>query len=303
MKVPAPAADRAPPESGEWSLEELRAELDRLDERLHELLIERAGVVMRLCHARLKSGVALRPGREASIIRSRLAHHHGPLPPGAIVRIWRELLAGTTAMQGPYSVAVAEAEPTEGYAALAREQFGVLTPMRVHRSARQAIAELSSGSAAIAVVPVPAESEPSASWWRTMNAKDEPRIRVVARLPFWLGRPDGLPRAAAFVLSTAAPDASGDDRGLLSLAFAAETSRARIAAMIAAAGFAQANLLIERDPAAGVVQALVEVAGFVEDADPRLERLRGLAEAPSVLGAYAVPIAVPAPAPAKPAVA
>lgn len=289
MDVPAPAADEAPPEPGELSLEQLRGELDRLDEGLHELLIERSEVVMRLCRARLKSGVALRPGREAAIIRRRLAHHRGPLPRSTIVRIWRELLAGTTAMQGPCSVAVAETDPALGYAALAREQFGALTPMRVHRSARQAIAELSAGRAAIAVVPAPAESEPGTAWWRTLSPKDAPRIRVVARLPFWLPRPEGLPRLAALVLSSAPPDPSGDDRSLLSLVFAPELSRARLVGAITAAGFLPGLVLIEREPRAATAQALADVAGFVEDADPRLAHLRDLAEPAAVLGAYAVP--------------
>ena len=109
MQIPAPTEDDAPAEPGEWSLERLRGELDRLDESLHALLMERADVVARLTRLRLKPGVALRPGREAEIIRRRLARHHGPLPRATIVRIWRELLVGTTSMQGPFSVAVCAA--------------------------------------------------------------------------------------------------------------------------------------------------------------------------------------------------
>ena len=289
MPIAAPANDEAPPEPGEWSLEALRGELDRLDEALHEILIERAEVVARLARLRLKPGVALRPGREAEIVRRRLARHHGPLPPAAIVRIWRELLAGTTAMQGAFAVAVCEADRAGGYAALAREQFGALTPMRLHHSPARAIAELSAGTAAVAILPFPAEGDPATAWWQTLSARDAPRVHVVARLPFWAPRPEGSAPLSALVLSTALPDPSGNDRSLLGLAFGPHLSRTRLVAALVASGFAPGMVLIERDPAAGLARALGEVAGFVTEADPRLAGLDVLAEPPAVLGAYAVP--------------
>ncbi len=290
MQIPVPTEDDgAPDEPGEWSLEQLRGELDRLDEALHKLLMERAEVVARLTRLRLKPGVALRPGREAEIIRHRLVRHEGPLPPATIVRIWRELLAGTTAMQGPFSIAVCQASPASGYVALAREQFGALTPVHVHRSPAQAIAEILAGTAAVVVLPFPVEGDPAGRWWQRLGVRDAERVHVVARLPFWAPRPEGMPHLSALVLSAAPPDPSGQDRSLLALAFAPELSRTRLAASLVAAGFILGPLLIERDEAAGLARVLVEVEGFVAETDPRLEHLDWLAEPPRVLGTYAIP--------------
>jgi chorismate mutase/prephenate dehydratase len=291
MPIPAPTDADAPSDPGEWSLESLRGELDRLDESLHEILIERAEVVARLARLRLKPGVALRPGREAAIIRCRLARHHGPLPAATIVRVWRELLAGTTAMQGAFAVAVCQTDRVSGFVALAHEQFGALTPMRLHRSPAQAIAELLAGTAVVAVLPYPVEGDPATAWWKTLGARDGPRVHVVGRLPFWAPRPEGFPHLSAIVLSTAEPDPSGDDRSLLAVAFAPELSRTRLVAALAAAGFSVGTVLIERDGdgARGLARALVEVAGFVNETDPRLRHLDLLAEPPCLLGAYAIP--------------
>jgi chorismate mutase len=290
MQIPVPTDDDdAPAEPGEWSLERLRGELDRLDEALHQLLMERAEVVAELARLRLKPGVALRPGREAEIIRRRLALHHGKLPPATIVRIWRELLAGTTAMQGPFAIAVCQPDRASGYISLAHEQFGVATPVRLRRSPAQAIAEILAGTATVAVLPYPAEGDPVRGWWQRLGTRDAPRVHVVARLPFWTPRPEGAPHLSALVLSTAPPDPSGRDMSLLGLAFAPELSRASLTASLAAAGFALGTVLIERDEAAGLARALVEVAGFVTEADPRLPHLDWLAEPPSLLGAYAIP--------------
>src|ERR1700712_5011329 len=110
------------------SLPALRAELDRIDNPVHDLLMQRAEIVEHV--ARSGKPAAFRPGREASIIRRLLARHQGSLPPVAVVRIWRELLAGTTSMQGGFSLAVCDTDNGGPLTQLAREHFGALTPMR-----------------------------------------------------------------------------------------------------------------------------------------------------------------------------
>src|SRR3954451_19600253 len=99
------AADTAPPP--ESPLAALRGEIDRLDDQLHDLVMRRAEVVASLAASRVKGGASpLRPGREAMILRRLLRRHHGDLPPGALVQLWREILASSSAMQGGFSVAV-----------------------------------------------------------------------------------------------------------------------------------------------------------------------------------------------------
>ena len=197
----------------ETDLAALRAELDRIDDALHDALMRRAAVVERV--AGLRGKVPLRPGREAAILRRLVARHAGRLPVQAVIRIWRELLAGTTAMQGPTLVSVCD----DGQGAmipLAREHFGALTPLHAHRTPAQAIREVSAGSASVAVLPLPAEGESGhAAWWTALLHKDERRIHVIARLPFWTPRPEGAPQAQALVVAAAPPDASGHDRSLI----------------------------------------------------------------------------------------
>jgi chorismate mutase len=273
----------------------LRAELDAIDDALHDLLRRRADTVAGLAASRLKAGVVLRPGREAAIIRRLLARDQGALPRPALVRIWRELLAASVAMQGAFLVAVCEADPSNGYTQCAREQFGALTPLRVHRSPAQAMAEVSAGTATVAVLPVPAEDEsPRDAWWTALLQKDEPRIYVVARLPFWAPRPEGAPRVQALVVSAGPPDPTARDRSLLGFEVSADVSRARLAGALTTAGLKPESVILRRDPAAGAGHALVEVAGHIEDADPRLAALAPVLRRPVVLGAYAIPEGTPA---------
>lgn len=269
----------------------LRAELDGLDDALHDLIMRRAEVVAQVAALGVKGTVPLRPGREAAIVRRLLARHRGAFPASSLVRVWRELICGMTALQRPLRVAVGGAGADMGYVAVAREHFGALTPMRHYPTPAQAIREISDGLAVAAVLPVPREDEtPREAWWTALLHRDDPRIHVVARLPFWAKRPEGAPQVQAFVATAAAPDPSGLDRSLLGLELARETSRARLGADLVAAGFVAGAVILRRDAGDSVAQALVDVAGFVADDDRRLAALQAVLRPPVVLGAYAVPV-------------
>jgi len=273
------------------SLADLRAELDRLDDAMHDILMQRARVVAQVAALGLAGKkIPFRPGREAEIIRRLLARHGGPLPRRVIPRLWRELFAATTSMQGHFVITVCEPDPPGGFATLAREHFGVTTPLRVHRSPAQAIAEVSSGAATAAVLPLPVEEEPArAAWWTALLHRDEPRIYVVARLPFWVPRAEGASQAQAMVVAAAAPDRSSRDRSLLGFELPPEMSRARLAGALTTAGLAPASIILRRDPAGQIAHGLIDVEGFVADDDPRLATLGDAVRRPVVLGAYAVP--------------
>jgi chorismate mutase len=280
-----------PDPSPATQLAALRAELDRIDNQVHDLLMARAEVVERVGALGAKGRVPLRPGREADIVRRLLERHAGRLPRRTISRMWRELLAGTTAMQGNYTIAVCQSDPASGFIACAREHFGALTPMRAYRTAAQAIGEISAGTAVAAVLPMPADGETQGeAWWTALLHRDEPRIHVVARLPFWQPRSEGAPRVQALVVSAAPPDPSRDDRSLIGLEVADSMSRARLATILSTAGFTAAHTILRRAPGSPVAHALVDVAGFVTETDPRLSGLPDLLRPAVVLGAYAVPV-------------
>ena len=272
------------------TLSALRAELDRLDDASHDLLLRRAVIVEQVGALGAKGGVPLRPGREATIIRRLLDRHAGRFPAASLVRMWRELLGGTMAMQKP-AMRIAVGGTDHSLLAIAREHFGALAPLRPYSSAAQAVHEVSAALAVGAVLPVPHEDDaPNKAWWTALMHEDDPRIHVVARLPFWATRPEGAPVADALVVTAAPPDASGLDRSLLGLELALETSRARLAGDLAAAGFSAGPVILRRDMGATVAQALVDVEGMVMDEDDRLARLASALRPPVVLGAYAVPV-------------
>ncbi len=220
-------------------------------------------------------------------MRRLLRRHQGALPPASLFRIWRELLAGTTAMQGRFSLAVCDADPGAALTQLAREHFGALTPLRPCRSVGQALADVSNGAASVAVLPFPSDTN---TWWVAL-LHHEPRLHVIGRLPFWRNRPVGTPPLQALVVAAAPPDASGDDRSFLGVECDRDVSRTRLSGELAAAGLTPDMMVLLPEPGSNRAHVLAEVDGYLADDDPRLSRLGGVLRRPIVIGSYAVPFA------------
>jgi hypothetical protein len=200
------------------------------------------------------------------------------------------MFAATTAMQGTLRVAVCDTDPSNALTQAAREHFGALTPLRVHRSPAQAIAEVSAGNATVAVLPMPTEDETGRdAWWTALLQKDEPRIHVVARLPFWAPRPEGAPRIPALVVAAIPPDETERDHSLLGLEIPLDVSRARLTGALITAGLPPDAIILRRFPGAEVAYALIDVPFHVADDDARLSQLSTALRPPIVLGAYATP--------------
>ncbi|HEY0426029.1 MAG TPA: chorismate mutase [Rhodopila sp.] len=263
----------------------LRAELDRIDNAVQDLLIQRAEIVEHV--ARSGKPAAFRPGREASIIRRLVGRHHGSLPPVTLVRIWRELLAGTTSMQGGFSLAVCDPGHGAPMTQLAREHFGALTPLRAYASPDQALIDVNQGVASVAVLPYPSEAE---SWWVALLHR-EPRLHIIGRLPFWKPRPDGFPSVQAVVVASTPADASGEDRTFLGFECDGDVSRSRLSSELAPTGLKWASVVWVRQQGSPVAHILVEVEGYLSPDDVRLARLGPVLRRPVVLGSYAVPTA------------
>jgi len=295
-----PAGGAAP--SPEALLADLRQEIDAVDDELLELILRRAAIVERLRDSRAKApGSTLRPAREAAILRRLLSHHEGAFPRGAIIRIWRELFAGTIAMQGPFTVAVWN--PTPGHIALAQAQFGTHTPIRVAGSASQTLASLASQESSAAVLPWPFDENAAGDsdpWWaRLMRPEPERgreyRPRIVARLPYWAARADALAAVEAAVVALAPLEASGNDLSAIACETSGETSRARLGAAFTEAGLPPLAMKIARPSSdAPMAWCLVETEGFVPPGDPRLAALQGILGSAQLrletIGCYAAPL-------------
>lgn len=268
------------------NLDDLRREIDEIDASLHDLIMRRAAIVEQVAEAKgPQADSGMRPGREAEILRRLAARHKGPFGKGSLLRIWREIIASLTAMQGPYSVGVFT-DDGDGLWDLSRDHFGSYTRLSQCATRREVVAGVAGGAWTHGVLPYPAEVD-ERPWWAGLWSPDAPQ--VVLRLPFAEPGNSRDRGTSALVIARVAPEDSGDDRSLLLLEMTAEVRRAVIGEMLAAAGLKGEIVCAAAD---GTTQYLAEAAGFVGDGDDSVTKLGKLknVERVRVIGTYPRPL-------------
>jgi len=162
------------------TLEALRARIDELDADLLRLAAERAGLAETIAAAKAAAGeggvFALRPAREAQLLRRLLTMPHAGAGPALVVRIWREFISDSLSRQGPFHLACWGGRDPARIIELARFRFGAAPLMVAAAKPDQAIAaaKIPGGVGVLAL-------EPENAWWGRLLA--EPRVRVFAALP------------------------------------------------------------------------------------------------------------------------
>jgi chorismate mutase len=197
--MPEPTRSDAP------SLGDLRAEIDRIDEAMHRLLMERGEIIDRLIAVKRAQGggSAFRPAREAEMMRRLVERHRGILPLDTAEGIWRVIIATFTFVQSPYSV---HADLSAGDASMrdsARFHFGFTVPFVAHIGAAGVVAAVAGSKGDLGLVPAAAVAG-AAAWWSDLEPDTAPKI--IARLPF-VERADHPAALPVFVISRPVPDA------------------------------------------------------------------------------------------------
>ena len=185
------------------TLADLRREIDRIDEGMHGLLMERGDIIDTLIATKktAESGSAFRPAREADMMKRLVERHRGLLPLDTVESIWRVIIATFTYVQAPFSV---HADLSAGDAAMrdsARFHFGFTVPFVTHTGAGGVVTAVSVSRGDIGLVSARGGST---AWWTALEDDEAPKI--IARLPFVerADHPAGLP---VFGIARPNPDA------------------------------------------------------------------------------------------------
>ena len=135
--------------SANTPLDDLRQEIDAIDNAIQDLIIARSKVVEQVREAKRGQNIKIRPARECSIIYRLMERHTGPFPKRELARIWRELIVANLSFEGPFSVGVHI--PTESkvndfhhkrqndFCNMIRDQYGSFTPMSSYTDATKLI--------------------------------------------------------------------------------------------------------------------------------------------------------------------
>lgn len=176
-----------PPFAGEMmdersKLETVRARIDAVDAELLRLVDERAALARSVAEIKRDAGglsearLAIRPEREAQLIRALLQSSRHTASPEVIVRVWRELIGESLRIQNPFQLTVWGGKNPARTVELARQWFGVAPALTVETDSDAALAAARQPGR-VTVLAL----EPGSRWWGRLLA--EPRLNIFAALP------------------------------------------------------------------------------------------------------------------------
>jgi chorismate mutase len=268
--------------ASEATLEELRRQIDSIDDAMHDLLMKRADLSGLVRVAKGPGGLTYQPGREAQILRRLAKRHRGALEVATLAAIWRAIIGASNRLQAGQLIAV-PARP-DWLAGEALRHFGVDAPLLPAKDATVALDLVRRGKAQLAVCDIdPRAKKP---WWLDCGRVFGQPV-VVAAVPF-----AAMGKAQAMVVARSGFTPSGEDRGLVAI-----RSRTTPASMVKAAQAVGIKPRATR--AAASVQrrrvVLLETEHYVTPDAERLgdlrTRLKLAADDVWVVGGFAVPLA------------
>ena len=185
------------------NLDDLRNEIDAVDDRILELIAARMDLSDKVTAA--KAGkAAFRPGREAALMR-RLASQRPDISGVILLGIWRQILAASLSRQDTdlHFIVHADVAPTATW------HMGSALQVRYVDTISEIAALFASqpdlGDTTYALVP--ADNTPELAAW----LYEDQAAFVIARTPLF--DMDAVP--PAYIIGPAMPDASGDDISLI----------------------------------------------------------------------------------------
>lgn len=160
------------------NLEGLRDRIDAVDDRLLELLSERARLAQAVGHAK-GATVVYRPEREAQVLRRLIEANPGPLPQEAVRLLFQEVMSACRALEQPLTVAYLGPEGTFSEAA-AIKHFGHAVDRLPTDSIDEAFSAVERGEAGYAVVPVENSTEGAVS--RTLDLLLQSPLKICSEV-------------------------------------------------------------------------------------------------------------------------
>jgi chorismate mutase/prephenate dehydratase len=173
---PSVATDQRAP-----SLSGLRTELDGIDREIIAAINRRAAIAKRI--GELKQGDSqsvFDPRREAQVVQQAVEKNPGPLSDDAVRAVFREIISGSRAVQGPLRAAYLGPEFTFSHLA-AIERFGHSAQLVPVGTIAAVFEEVERGQAQYGVVPMENSTDGRVS--DTLDCFSRSRVRICGEVP------------------------------------------------------------------------------------------------------------------------
>jgi chorismate mutase / prephenate dehydratase len=160
------------------TLPKLRQEIDAVDDRILELLNQRAKLVMQVGALKSENRSDFHvPSREREIYERLTTKNPGPFPSDAVRGVFREIISASLALESPMKVAFLGPKATFSHLA-AMQQFGLSAELLPERSIPAVFEAVEKGEAYYGVVPVENTTEGMISHTLDMFMESELKINA-----------------------------------------------------------------------------------------------------------------------------
>ncbi len=162
------------------ALEDLRKQIDALDEQIVDLLNQRARIVIEIGKIKNAQGTPVySPDREKAVLEKVRNANRGPLPNGTIEAIYRELMSGSFALEKPLRIAFLGPEGSYSHLA-AMGKFGASVEYEAVTDIRGVFEEVMKAHADFAIVPI--ENSTGGGVIDTLDALVDSDVRICAEI-------------------------------------------------------------------------------------------------------------------------
>ena len=162
----------------EKTLQNLRRTIDEIDEKILDLLNQRASLVIEVGHVKnAEKGDFHVPSREREIYERLTAKNRGPFPNEGLKSVFREIISASLALEAPMKVAFFGPKATFTHMA-AMQHFGLSVELVPQKSIPAVFEEVEKGRAQYGVVPVENSTEGMVSHTLDMFMESDLKINA-----------------------------------------------------------------------------------------------------------------------------
>jgi len=135
-------------------IQELRKKIDGIDDKLLDLLNERARIVIEIGNIKKTGKIDFHsPSREREIIERLTVRNHGPLPQDTLKAVFREIMSSSLSLERPLKIAYLGPRATFTHMA-GMQQFGLAAQYVPVENIKDVFSEVERGRADYGVVPI-----------------------------------------------------------------------------------------------------------------------------------------------------
>jgi chorismate mutase/prephenate dehydratase len=161
-------------------IHELRKKIDGIDDKLLDLLNERARVVIEIGNIKKTGKMEFHsPSREREIIERLTAHNNGPLPQDTLKAVFREIMSSSLSLERPLKIAYLGPRATFTHMA-GMQQFGLAAQYVPVENIKDVFSEVERGRADYGVVPI--ENTTSGAVSYTLDMFIDSDLKIAAEI-------------------------------------------------------------------------------------------------------------------------